>query len=50
LKAILVENKVAYGMTDQAICRELNKLGLEPDIKKVLGKSIRVRKFITKSK
>jgi len=39
---------VAYGMTDQAIGRELNKLGLECDTKKVNGKAIKVRKFITR--
>lgn len=35
-------------MTDQAIGRELNKLGLEGDTKKVNGKSIKIRRFITK--
>lgn len=48
LKAVLTENGVAYGMTDQAIGRELNKLGLENCDKKINGKTIRVRKFITK--
>jgi hypothetical protein len=48
LKAILTENGVAYGMTDQAIGRELNKLGLEGDTKKVNGKSIKIRRFVTK--
>ncbi len=48
LKMVLTENGVAYGMTDQAIGRELNKLGLDNIDKKVNGKTIRCRKFITK--
>lgn len=48
LKAVLMENDVSRGMTDQAIGRELNKLGLEDFVKKCNGKAIRCRKFITK--
>lgn len=48
LKAILMENGVAQGMTDQAIGREMNKLGLETIDKKVNSKTIKCRKFITK--
>lgn len=48
LKAILIENGVAYGMTDQAIGRELNKLGLEIDTIKDNGKSIKIRRYIKK--
>jgi len=49
IKAVLKENGVAYGMSDQAIGRELNKLGLETDDKKINGKTIKVRKFIKKN-
>lgn len=48
LKMILTENGVAYGMTDTAMGRELNKLGLEIVDKKVNGKTIKCRKFISK--
>jgi hypothetical protein len=48
LKAVLTGNGVAYGMTDQAIGRELNKLGLDNTDKKINGKTIKVRRFITK--
>ena len=46
LRDVLMDEKVAIGMTDQAIGRELNKLGLKVHSKKVAGKAIRGRMFI----
>jgi hypothetical protein len=48
IKTVLVENGVAYGMTDQAIGRELNKLGLESSDARINGKVTKVRKNIVK--
>ena len=48
LKAALLENGVAHGMTDQAIGRELNKLGLETIEKRINGKVTKCRNFIAK--
>jgi hypothetical protein len=46
LRDVLVADKVAIGMTDQAIGRELNKLGLKVDSKTIGGKTIKGRRFI----
>lgn len=46
IKQVLKEAGVVNGMSDTAIGRELGKLGLEPSIAKVNGKSASVRKFL----
>ena len=46
LRDVLVADKVAIGMTDQAIGRELNKLGLVVYSKTIGGKTIKGRRFI----
>ena len=48
LKAVLVEGGVARGMTDQAIGRELNKLGLISHDTRVNGRVTKIRKGITR--
>jgi len=48
LKAVLLENGVAHGMTDPAIGRELNKLGLETIERRINGKVTKCRNFIMK--
>lgn len=47
IKQVLKDAGVCAGMSDQAIGRELNKIGLESLHKKIDGKTIIVRKFIT---
>jgi hypothetical protein len=49
LKASLVEGGVARGMTDQAIGRELNKLGLLSDVVRIDGRTTNVRRGITRN-
>lgn len=49
LKASLVEGGVARGMTDQAIGRELNKLGLLSDVIRIDGRTTNVRRGITRN-
>lgn len=46
LKDVLLNDGIATGMSDQAIGRELNKLGLKVDSKRVDGKVIKGRRFI----
>jgi hypothetical protein len=46
LRDVLVADKVATGMTDQAIGRELNKLGLVVYSKTIGRKTIKGRRFI----
>jgi len=48
LKSALLESGAARGMTDQAIGRELKKLGLESVEKRIDSKVTKCRKFITK--
>jgi len=48
IKAALKEQGVCNGMSDQAIGRELNKLGLNIDEKRIDGKVTKIRKFIMK--
>jgi len=49
LKAALLESGAAHGMTDPAIGRELNKLGLEIIDKRINGKVTNCRKFIMRN-
>lgn len=49
LKEVLKYGGVINGMTDQAIGRELSKLGLETSEERINGKVTKVRKFIMKS-
>lgn len=48
LKGVLLENGIGQGLTDNALGRELSKLGLEPISKFLHGKSIKCRRFIQK--
>jgi hypothetical protein len=49
LKRVLVEAEVAKGMSDTAIGRELEKLGLSSHVVKISGKVARVRKYIKRT-
>lgn len=46
LRDVLMDEKVAIGMTDQAIGRELNKLGLKAHSKVIDRKAVKGRQFI----
>lgn len=48
LKEVLKNGGVANGMSDQAIGRELTKMGLDSSDTRINGKVIKVRKFIRK--
>ena len=48
LKTVLLKNGIGQGLTDNALGRELSKLGLDPITKKIQGKSIKCRRFIQK--